>query len=149
MKERFKITTAAYLILTKDNKILLSLRENTSFMDAMWGLPSGHLEENETIADACVREIKEEINLDIDKKDLELSTTIFRNCKNIGGNDYLVFFFTTDKYSGILKNNEENKCGGLEFFDIDNLPKNIIEYIKIAINNYLNNINYSEYSHSL
>ena len=67
IKQRFRITTAVYIILIKNGKILLSLREGTGYMDGMYGLPSGHLEANESIADACIREIKEEININVEK----------------------------------------------------------------------------------
>jgi len=143
MKQRYKITTAVYLLLIKENKILLSLREGTGYMDGMYSLPAGHLEANESIADACVREIKEEINIDVKKEDLKLVTTMFRKGEN-GGDDYSDFFFMCENYKGELKNNEPNKCGEIKFFEIDNLPQNIIKYIKIAINNSNNNISYCE-----
>ncbi|HSQ97808.1 MAG TPA: hypothetical protein VLL98_03770 [Rickettsiales bacterium] len=43
-----------------------------------------------------------------------------------------------------MKNNEPNKCGGVEFFNIENLPQNIIEYVREAIHNSYNNIHHSE-----
>ena len=36
-KERFKVVPAVYLIIKNDNKILLSLRENTGYMDGYYG----------------------------------------------------------------------------------------------------------------
>lgn len=47
--ERFRIISGAYLILQKGEKVLLSRRYNTGYRDGEWGLPAGHLEENETI----------------------------------------------------------------------------------------------------
>ncbi|HSQ97806.1 MAG TPA: NUDIX domain-containing protein [Rickettsiales bacterium] len=143
MKQRYKIKTAAYLLLIKDNKILLSLREGTGYMDGLYGLPSGHLEANETIADACVRETLEEINIVLKKEDLKLATTMFRKGKD-EGDDYIDFFFICDRYEGELKNNEPNKCGSLEFFDIENLPQNTIEYVRKAIHNSNNDIHHYE-----
>ena len=55
------------------------------------------------------------------------------------------FFMTADKYTGEIKNCEPNKCEELKWFPLDDLPDNIIPYIKEAINNYKNNIFYSEW----
>lgn len=143
MKQRYKITTAVYLLLIKENKILLSLREGTGYMDGLYSLPAGHVEANETIIDACIRETLEEINIIIKKEDLNLATTMFRKGIN-GGDDYVDFFFVCDKFNGELKNNEPNKCGGIEFFDMQNLPENTIEYIRKAIHNSNNDIHHYE-----
>ncbi|HSQ97809.1 MAG TPA: NUDIX domain-containing protein [Rickettsiales bacterium] len=78
MKQRYKITTAAYLLLIKENKILLALREGTGYMDGLYSLPSGHLEANESIVDACIRESLEEVNIILKKENLKLATTMFR-----------------------------------------------------------------------
>ena len=39
---------------------------------------------------------------------------------------------------------ESDKCSELNWFDIDNLPNDMIEYRKIAIQEYKNNNYYSE-----
>lgn len=61
---------AAYGIFIQDHKILLSLRKNTGWMDGFYGLPSGHVEQNETIKGSLVRELQEEVGLDIDESNL-------------------------------------------------------------------------------
>lgn len=55
------------------------------------------------------------------------------------------FFFTTEKYEGKPKIMEPNKCDDLNWFELDNLLKNTIPYIKQAIQNILQNKIYSEY----
>ena len=47
-KERFKLICSSYLLLIKDNKILLGLRQNTGYMDGFYHLPAGHKEEGES-----------------------------------------------------------------------------------------------------
>ena len=66
IKERFKITPASYLILTRDNQILLSKRFNTGYEDGNYSLIAGHLDGGETFRQAMAREAKEEADLDID-----------------------------------------------------------------------------------
>ena len=56
---------AVYLILIEDDKILLQRRFNTGYKDGNYSLPAGHLDDNESITQALVREVKEEIDLDL------------------------------------------------------------------------------------
>jgi hypothetical protein len=64
--------------------------------------------------------------------------------RRIPDDERLDFFFTAKKWRGKPKIMEPNKCNDLRWFDLNNLPENIIPYIKQAINCILNNIIYSE-----
>lgn len=137
MKERYQSKVAVFLILTreKDGKteILLQKRYNTGYMDGKYDAAcSGHLEKGESFSMALAREAKEEIDLDIDEKDLKFAELIHSYKE-----DYINVFFTIKKYSGTPKIMEPNKCDDLQWFDIENLPENIIPRIK----NVLININ--------
>jgi mutator protein MutT len=140
-KERFKLIPSVYLVLTKDNKTLLSRRYNTGYFDGNYSFPAGHLDGNETLKQAMVREAKEEIDVALDPSDLELVHIMNRK---IPDNERVDFFFTAKKWQGELKIVEPNKCDDLSWFDSNNLPKNIIPYIKQAIKSFRNNIIYSE-----
>ncbi|OGZ26777.1 MAG: hypothetical protein A2365_01740 [Candidatus Nealsonbacteria bacterium RIFOXYB1_FULL_40_15] len=141
MKERFKITPAVYLILIKDGKILLQRRYNTGYFDGYYSLPAGHLDGNETFKQAMAREAKEETGIDLDVADLELVHVMNRK---IPENERADFFFTAKNWIGEPKITESDKCDDLSWFDLNNLPDNIIPYIKQAINSFSNNIIYSE-----
>jgi len=138
--ERLKLKIAVYLILIKDNKILLSQRFNTGWQDENYSLPAGHLDPNETIVGATVRETKEEIGIEINQEDLKLVHTMHR----LG--IYVDFYFTTSTWTGELTNLEPEKCSDLAWYPLDNLPKNIIPSVKLAIENHRNGISFSEYS---
>ena len=140
-KERFKIIPSVYLVLIKDNKILLSRRYNTGYFDGNYSLPAGHLEGNETFIQGLVREVKEEIGVVLAPVDLKLVHTMNRM---IPDNERADFFFTAEKWQGEPKIMEPEKCDDLRWFDLNNLPKNIVPYIRQAINSILNNIIYSE-----
>ena len=62
-KERVKIFVNVHLVLLKEGRILLSLRQNTGYEDGRYGLVSGHLEEGESITQGMKREVKEEIGI--------------------------------------------------------------------------------------
>ena len=140
-KERFKIIPSVYLALIKDNKILLSRRHNTGYFDNNYSFPAGHLEGEETLKQAITREAKEEIGIVFNPEDLELIHTMNRR---IPDNERVDFFFTTRKWQGEPKIMEPEKCDDLSWFEFNSLPKNIIPYIKQAIDSFLNNIIYSE-----
>jgi len=141
-KKRFKVIPTVYLLLINDNKIVLSRRYNTGFHDGEYSFPAGHLEGNETLTQAMVREAKEEIGVEISPEDLKLVHVMHRKEPN---EERLNFFFVAEKWKGKPRNMEPGKCDDLRWFDLDKLPENTIPYIKQAINCFLKGIFYSEY----
>lgn len=53
-------------IIVKDDKILVAQRSERMKLPLKWEFPGGKLEENESEIDCIKREIKEEINIDIE-----------------------------------------------------------------------------------
>ncbi|GAE32593.1 NUDIX domain-containing protein [Halalkalibacter hemicellulosilyticus] len=51
----------AVVVLDQEQRVLLQRRADVK----LWGIPSGHIEKGETVAEAAIREVKEEANLDI------------------------------------------------------------------------------------
>lgn len=49
-------------IIINDNKVLLVYEKNRNF----WGFPKGHTEENENEIQTALREVKEEVGLDVE-----------------------------------------------------------------------------------
>lgn len=140
-KERFKIPAAAHLFLMKDKQILLHLRKNSSF-ENMYGVIAGHIDGGESAINSIIREAKEEAGIDIKYEDVKMATFSHSNANN---REYVQFFFLCDKWSGDLKNMEPDKCGDLRFFSTENLPENIIPYIKKAIECTFGGIDYFEF----
>lgn len=58
-----KIEVAGAILLDKDNKILL-IHRNTTEMQR-WELPGGKLEKDELPEQVAIRELKEELNIDV------------------------------------------------------------------------------------
>jgi len=143
-KERPKVIPTVYLILVKDNKILLSRRFNTGFADGKYSFPAGHLDnDEETFKQAIIREAKEEIGVEI--VDLELVHVMHRKQLEPTNERRINLFFIASKWRGEPKIMEPNKCDDLSWFEIDKLPNNVIPYIKQAIDCLKNKITYSEY----
>ncbi len=143
MKIRHGIICAAYLILLKDNKVLLLRRFNTGYEDGNYSLPAGHVEEGESVSDTMVREAKEEIDINIKKEDITLSHTMHR-LKTDKNDERLDFFFVCRNFGGEIKNLEPQKCDDLSWFDIDGLPQNVVPYVALAVKDSLERVSYSE-----
>jgi 8-oxo-dGTP pyrophosphatase MutT (NUDIX family) len=133
------ICVAAGAILENEKEeILLQLRSDTKD----YGTPGGIMELGETIIDALIREIKEETNLSLSPKNIQLFGIYSgEKCLTIYPNDdeveYVVFIFyakITDKQT--IKKDSESLS--LDFFKRDNLPKNIKESDKIWISKWVN-----------
>ncbi len=60
-EERYKFICAVYLLLIKENQILLLKRANTGYEDGKYSLVSGHMDGNETIKQAMIRESKKKL----------------------------------------------------------------------------------------
>jgi len=95
---------------------------------------------SQSLSAALAREAKEEINIDIKDSNLEVTHIMHRKTDRENVN----IFMTCTEWQGEIANNEPNKCGGVEFFDIDELPDNIVGYIKTAVEMHNSKIIYSE-----
>jgi len=142
-KERFKIIPEVFLILIDNGKVLLLRRYQTGYEDGNYGLPAGHHDGNETMRQALAREANEEAGLTINPQNLEHALTLHRWC---GDHERIGFYFTAKKWAGEVTNMEPDKCDDLSWFPINQLPENIIPYIRIAIDCHQKGINYYEYN---
>ncbi len=148
MKERHMVKVAVFLFLTKigengKKQILLQKRINTGYMDEMYDTcASGHLDPNESIVEAIIREAKEEVNIEIAPDDISLAVTYHASEKE-NGIEYLRFYFNLNHdYNGKIEIGEPEKCSELLWSDIDNLPENTIWHLKKAIDAYLKKLPY-------
>lgn len=140
-KERFKVAITVSAIFQKKDKTLLMKRWNTGYMDGKWALVSGHVESEESLKQALIREVEEEIGLNIRESDLSYICGI-RSKEN---NNYINFYFLINNFDGNIVNKEPNKCKVLKWFAINELPNNMIMNDKKAINNMLNAVSFEEY----
>lgn len=118
-KNNFRVSVN--LIFKKENNILLMRRFNTGWNDGKYALMGGHVEDNENPIDAAIREAKEELGLNLEKKNLEFKMImpVFP--------DHIYIYFECKQFNGEPTNCETNQCDDIRYFDIDKLPKNTIE----------------------
>lgn len=134
MKEipRNKATTASYLVLRKDTKILFARRCNTGFQDGNYQVPAGHIDAGELPSEALIREVKEEIGIIIDPQSVKFAHTSFRPMMDDTG-DRVDYFFLVDSWKGEVKNCEPTKCDDLLWATIEEMPKNTTPHVRIAL----------------
>jgi 8-oxo-dGTP diphosphatase len=127
---RHKLTGDVHLLLiNRAGEVLFGQRQNTGYEDGAWHLPSGHLEAGESVVTALIREAKEEVGVVIDEHEVEF-THVMHNASS-GGR--VAFFFTVHRWTGVPENREPDKCSGLRWFPLGDLPDQLIAYCRTAL----------------
>lgn len=116
-------------IIHKDNKILATKRGYGEFIN-QWEFPGGKIEENETKEEALIREIKEELNVEIEITNFALDLEY----------QYPTFYLKMSCYDCIIKSGtpkllEHNDARWLskdELDDVNWIPADIaaVDYLK-------------------
>lgn len=132
MKERYKNGIVADLLIIKDQdnnkKILLAKRKDTGYKDGEYEIPGGHLEENEDLYEAMIREAKEELGISLQREDLRIIHIMHHYTGN-----RINFIFSTERDDLKPRIMEEEKCEELRWVEINNLPENTMEKVKKII----------------
>ncbi len=140
MSTRSRASINVYLVLTKNDEVLLSKRYNTGYEDGKYSFVAGHVESRERAKMALVREAKEEIGIHIEENDL----TLVHIMQRISDRENVDLYFACTSYQGTIENKEPYKCDDVRFFPIENLPENVICYIRNVLQDIQNRILYSE-----
>lgn len=141
-EEHFKFIPSVYLILEKEDQILLSRRFQTGFEDGKYSMVAGHVDGKETLRQALYREVLEEAGIYLNPAELKLVVVMHRWC---GDHERADFFFKAGVWEGEPKNMEPEKCDDLKWFSPTELPENIVPYIRTAIECYVSGTRYAEF----
>jgi len=131
---RFSLVPAAYVALVRDGSVLLQQRQNTGYMDGHWSFSAaGHLERDESVHAAAVREVYEELGVRIREADLEPVCTIHRRQNERDGGQRVDFFFTVSSWSGEPTVREPERSGGIRWVELSALPGPLVPVDAIAL----------------
>lgn len=126
---RFTMPGSVHLFLLRDDHVLLLRRFNTGYEDGNYSVVAGHLDGDEEVVDAIVREALEEAGIHIDRADLRVAGVMHRK-----SNDERVdFFVAAERWQGEIRNLEPTKCDELAWFPLNDLPENTIPYVRRAL----------------
>lgn len=103
-------------VIHKDGKILIARRKSGKCVGANWEFPGGKLEEGETLEECLIRELKEELDIEV-----EIINYIDSN-----------IFFCGDKKIELVAYNVKYLSGKLKLVDHEEakwvLPDELLEY---------------------
>jgi 8-oxo-dGTP diphosphatase len=145
-QERFKLIPAVYLVLRRDDEVLLLRRANTGYQDGKYSTIAGHLDGDELATIGMVREAQEEAGITVDPKSLKLVHTVHRLGRTQAGQERVDLFFEAREWQGEITNVEPDKCDDLSWYPIDNLPKDMLPLVRNVIQDIAQGVNFSEYT---
>lgn len=111
------------ILRDKEGRILMVKRANTLHGLGKWCLPAGKVEKGEQLEEACRREAKEEVNLDV--SNLKLFLSRIEHSKEQLGKIYDSKYFTAD-FKGEIKINDESS--DFRWFTKEDLQKEEIAF---------------------
>ena len=129
---RFKALVAVHLFLIREEHILLLRRYNTGYADGQYSVIAGHLDGNEEVKTAMIREAWEEAGIEINMSQLQVVGVMHRKADD----ERMDFFLAATQWTNEIINKEPHKCDELAWYPLDALPYTTIPYIKTAIANY-------------
>lgn len=114
------------LFFNEKNEVLLMERTGTGKFDGEFCAPAGQVEFGEPVIKAAVREIKEEVGVDVNMADLVFEGTMDRP-RGIGtpGLRVINFYFSCRKWVGEIRNMEPNKHADPQWYALDKLPEGL------------------------
>ncbi len=135
MTDRFRLVPAAYVVLRRRNAVLLQLRSNTGYMDGHWATAAaGHVEADESVFEAAVREAREELGVDVAPADLQPLCAMHRTAGSSRRVDERVdFFFECWTWSGEPRLLETDKAAELSWFGLDALPIPVVPHERFVL----------------
>lgn len=129
------IITAHILIFQGDSILLVRHNESAGHVTGTYGIPGGHVEENESLKQAAVGEFEEETGLIVQENELssfprsEYTADIKR--KDGTTKRYTMHIFLAQKFEGDLKSDYETTP---EWINLDSLDSvNLLPNVKNAI----------------
>ena len=112
-----QISVSAGILINNDNQILLSQRTADKSFPGQWEFPGGKIESSETANEALIRELKEELGIDIDNS--YLFKRIEHYYDSFTAN---IEFFIVDSWSGELSGEEGQLVRWFSAGDLKDLP---------------------------
>ena len=102
---------SAIALVDIDNKVLIAQRPKNKFMESFWEFPGGKIEKNESPNECIIREVREELGVDISNSCFSpLTFTTF---------DYedfsvIIFLYLSREWEGFIKGKENQNL--INFF---------------------------------
>ena len=114
----------SWLIVRRPDGFVLLGRRTGRYGTGLWGLPGGHAEDTETLAQAAARETLEEVGLSVDAESLALLGMSRYVDAGVRGAD---FFFLATRWQGEAQ--AVSECSEVSWFDPFLLPPDALPWL--------------------
>jgi ADP-ribose pyrophosphatase YjhB (NUDIX family)/ribosomal protein S18 acetylase RimI-like enzyme len=115
-----------------DGQVLLARRARVSYASGSWGLPGGHVDDDETLAQGTARELLEEVGVTASPADLEpLGVTRYVDGPHRGTD----FFFRVRRWDG--EPTATSECSQVAWFEPGRLPPDALPWLGAALRTHL------------
>jgi len=145
VRRRFTIIPAVHLLFLADDRVLLARRYNTGYEDGMYSVPAGHLDGEETVRAAAIREAAEEIGVAVAPDAIGFGHVMHRRA---GDGERVDFFFVIERWQGEPCIAEPDRCDELQWAHLSHLPPNTVAYVRAGIERTLAGQAFSEFGWS-
>jgi 8-oxo-dGTP diphosphatase len=131
-----RCTLDVFLLLTRNDHVLLALRQGTGFADGMWNLPSGKAENAESAVAAVIREAREELGIHLAEHNISYAATV--HCRNTRTDTRIGLFFqaAAKDTPDAPYNAEPHKCAKIAWYPMAMLPSTTMPYSALGVSLY-------------
>lgn len=139
-REEKAIFTVLCLIYDENGNILVENRKDPDWLGV--SLPGGHVEPGEPFTQAAIREVWEETGLIMENPRL----CGIKQFQAKGNTRYVVFFYKTNKYSGVLHSSDEGEVFWVKRSELNQyrLVADFEEHLKVFDDETLNEFYYEQ-----
>lgn len=135
MAPRHRTPVDVLVLLIGDGKVLLTERAGGIYLTGHWALPGGHVDAGEDVMSAAIREVREEVGVEIPPGDLHFAGVTHHRPPH--GDARVGFGFVATRWAGVPSNMEPSKCAKLAWVSPDALPEPTMEYTQEIVGLYL------------
>lgn len=133
-KGRDYIGVGVGAVIINDNEEILLLLRKKSPESGRWTIPGGSVEFGERVEDAIIREVNEELGIDVEViKLLRVTNHIVKE----EGQHWISPAFLVKHVSGTPVNKEPESHSEINWFSIHSLPDNVTITTSLALKSYL------------
>jgi 8-oxo-dGTP diphosphatase len=134
-QQRRRVVVDVILLLIGNGRILLRERANTGYGDGAYEPPTGQLTDRETIVETAIRVAAAEAGIAISAQDVSLAHVMH----DVSGSGRIAFFLTAASWEGYYG------APGVRWFDLDELPTNMLDRSRLALRSYAEGMRFSTY----
>ena len=127
-----RVPVAAHVLLVRGGSVLLLRRRNTGYEDGRLSLVAGHVEKDEPVTVAALREVHEEVGLALERVRLRVVGVMHRRSEE----ERIDFFLACELDGEEPRNAEPEKCAELVWAALEAPPADTIPYIRAALANF-------------